>query len=72
MEVQSYTIGTEDEARAFLTDLLKHPEYQSRGVIEVRCAKMVKDPAGLASRKWRALFLKEEGSDGRPEADLYP
>ncbi|GJE15244.1 hypothetical protein FOHLNKBM_6324 [Methylobacterium longum] len=27
---------------------------------------------GLASRKWRALFLKEEGSDGRPEADLYP
>jgi hypothetical protein len=27
---------------------------------------------GLASQKWRALFLKEEGSDGRPEADLYP
>ena len=28
--------------------------------------------SGLASRKWRALFLKEEGSDGRPEANLYP
>jgi len=27
---------------------------------------------GLAPQKWRALFLKEEGSDGRPEADLYP
>ncbi|WP_298953764.1 IS66 family insertion sequence element accessory protein TnpB [uncultured Methylobacterium sp.] len=27
---------------------------------------------GLASQKWRALFLKEEGSDGRPEANLYP
>jgi transposase-like protein len=27
---------------------------------------------GLALQKWRALFLKEEGSDGRPEADLYP
>jgi hypothetical protein len=27
---------------------------------------------GLASQKWGALFLKEEGSDGRPEADLYP
>jgi hypothetical protein len=27
---------------------------------------------GLAPQKWRALFLKEEGSDGRPEANLYP
>ncbi len=27
---------------------------------------------GLASQKWRALFLKEGGSDGRPEANLYP
>jgi hypothetical protein len=32
----------------------------------------VQEVLGLASRKWRALFLKEEGSDGRPEADLYP
>jgi hypothetical protein len=28
--------------------------------------------SGLAPEKWRALFLKEEGSDGRPEANLYP
>jgi ketopantoate hydroxymethyltransferase len=27
---------------------------------------------GLAPQKWRALFLKEEGFHGRPEADLYP
>jgi hypothetical protein len=27
---------------------------------------------GLAPEEWRALFLKEEGSDGRPEANLYP
>ncbi|MHB2206584.1 transposase [Methylobacterium sp. CM6257] len=30
------------------------------------------DRDGLAPQKWRALFLKEEGSDGRPEANLYP
>ena len=31
-----------------------------------------KPDIGLASQKWRALFLKEEGSDVRPEANLYP
>ena len=32
----------------------------------------VQNVSRIASRKWRALFLKEEGSDGKPEADLYP
>lgn len=53
MNVQTHTLDTEDEARTFLADLLKHPDYQSQEVIEARCAKMVKDPA------IRAYFLAE-------------
>ncbi|MBN6824611.1 hypothetical protein JRF84_34170 [Methylobacterium organophilum] len=53
MNVEPYTIDTEDEARTYLADLLKHPDYQSQQVIEARCAKLVKDPA------IRAFFLAE-------------
>lgn len=52
MSVEPYNIDTEDEARAFLADLLKHPENQSQHEIEARC-KLVKDPA------IRAFFLAE-------------
>jgi hypothetical protein len=53
MTVEPYTIDSEDEARTYLTDLLKHPDYQSQHVIEARCAKLVKEPA------IRAFFLAE-------------
>lgn len=53
MNVQPYTIDSEEEARAYLTDLLAHPDYQSREVIEARCTSLVKDPA------IRAYFLAE-------------
>lgn len=44
MIVQPYTIDNEAEAKAYLTDLLKHPENQSMDVVGQRCATLVKDP----------------------------
>lgn len=45
VEIQPFTIDSEDEAKAYLTDLLADPRYQSMSVVEARCAKMVRDPA---------------------------
>lgn len=45
MDVGPYTIDSETEANAYLSDLLKHPENQSMDVVERHCALRVKDPA---------------------------
>lgn len=45
MEVQPVTLDNGSEADAYLTDLLKKPEFQSMDVIEQRGAALIKDPA---------------------------
>jgi hypothetical protein len=45
-------------------------EPSARAVADAALLKRIR--TGLAPQKWRALFLKEEGFHGRPEADLYP
>ncbi|MGU3661635.1 hypothetical protein [Methylobacterium fujisawaense] len=54
MSIEPHTIDTEDEARAYLTDLMKDSNCQSQQAIEARCsAELVPNPA------IRAFFLAE-------------
>jgi hypothetical protein len=51
MDVQPYTIDTEAEARAYLSDLLQKPENRSMAIIESHCTRLVGSP-GI-----KALFM---------------
>lgn len=53
MSVERYTIDSEDEARTYLTDLLRDPTKRSVSEIERHCDLHVTDP-GI-----RAFFLAE-------------
>lgn len=44
MEITPFTIDNETEADAYLTDLLKRPEFQYMDVIAQRCDRLVKNP----------------------------
>ena len=45
VNAQPFTIDTEAEAKAYLTALLAKPEFRSMNEIEMRCAKVVREPA---------------------------
>lgn len=53
MSVEPYTIDTEDEARAYLADLLRDPKMRTDTEIRKHCDLRVTDPA------MRAFFLAE-------------
>lgn len=44
MDIQPFTIDNEADAKDYLSDLLRKPEFQSMSVVEARCAKLVRDP----------------------------
>ncbi|WP_020094949.1 hypothetical protein [Methylobacterium sp. 285MFTsu5.1] len=53
MDPEPLTIDNEAEAKQYLTDLLRHRDFQSMDVIESRCAKLVPNPTV------KAYFLAE-------------